>query len=290
MKTVKLTTVLVVTGLALLFAACSETESIDESLALANKSAEWAVAAGDSCTYDGVLSDEEKTGLLKMLEEEKLARDVYLYLYEKYAEPVFQNIASSEQSHVNAVLSLLEGYEVLYPELGDAGVFTDPAFTTLYNDLTSQGDASLEAALKVGATIEDLDIADLMELLDEVANADVIRVYTNLLNGSQNHMRAFIRVLASLGVTDYTPVYISEEVFVAILAAENTGGGNGNGSKGNGQRNGNNNAGTGTCDGTQNGNTNAGNGTGVCDGTQASSGTPNGSRGTNGKGNSNGRG
>ncbi|MCY1722595.1 DUF2202 domain-containing protein [Prolixibacteraceae bacterium Z1-6] len=296
METRKLTNILVVAGLALLFAACSETERVDESLAMADKSAEWAIVAGDSCTYDGVLTEAEAEGLVKMLEEEKLARDVYLYFYATYSEPIFQNIANSELAHVNAVLNLLEGYEEEYPELGDEGEFNDPDFTALYASLIEQGEESLEAALKVGATIEDLDIADLMNLLDEVENADVIRVYGNLLAGSENHMRAFINVLAGLGITDFEPTYISAETFEAILAGSS--GRNGNGQGNSNGKNGSNNAGTGTCDGTQsgaqnagqNGSSNSGDGTGVCDGTQTNSGTSNGKQGTNGNGNSNGRG
>lgn len=252
MKTVKLTAILAVAGLALLFAACSETENIDESLALAEKSAEWAVAQGDSCTYDGVLTDAEIDGLKLMREEEKLARDVYQLFFDKYDELIFKNIANSEDAHTNAVLRLLEGYGIEDPALEGEGEFSNPDLAALYSALIAQGNESLTAALKVGATIEDLDIYDLTELLAENENEDVERVYTNLLKGSENHMRAFMRTLSSLGET-YTPVYISVEEFEAILSGENTSGGNGKGDKRNRQGNSNGNKGnndSGTCDGT----------------------------------------
>ncbi|MDP2030099.1 MAG: DUF2202 domain-containing protein [Thiobacillus sp.] len=51
-----------------------------------------------------------KTDLLFMREEEKLARDVYLTLYETWGLAVFSNIASSEQSHMDALLKLLRTY------------------------------------------------------------------------------------------------------------------------------------------------------------------------------------
>ncbi|MDK2464101.1 MAG: DUF2202 domain-containing protein, partial [Candidatus Korarchaeota archaeon] len=56
----------------------------------------------------GDLAEEEIQGLLYMREEEKLARDVYLTLYEKWGLPIFQNIARSEQTHMDAVKTLLD--------------------------------------------------------------------------------------------------------------------------------------------------------------------------------------
>ena len=49
----------------------------------------------------------EKEGLLFMWEEEKLARDVYLTMNEKYGHRVFNNISGAEQRHMNAIKSLL---------------------------------------------------------------------------------------------------------------------------------------------------------------------------------------
>ena len=46
-----------------------------------------------------ILTDEEIAGLKLMREEEKLARDVYMVLYEQWNLPIFSNIANSEQAH-----------------------------------------------------------------------------------------------------------------------------------------------------------------------------------------------
>ncbi len=271
MKTVKLTAILAVAGLAFLLAACAETESIDESLTIAEKSAMLALEPGDSCTYDGELTQSEIDGLLLMREEEKLAHDVYVYFDGLYNLAVFGNIAESEAAHGNAVLRILEGYGIDDPALEGVGEFSTDAFNNLYASLIEQGSDSLTAALKVGATIEDLDINDLNELLEETVNEDVVRVYTNLLKGSENHMRAFVGALENLGII-YSPQYISVEEYEAILAAANTNG-NGNKGKSNGNGQGNTNANKGDsatpgtdCDetqstsvnGTQNGNTNSG--------------------------------
>ncbi|WP_319500644.1 DUF2202 domain-containing protein [uncultured Draconibacterium sp.] len=220
MKRIKAIAIMVAAG-ALFFTACSETERIDESLALADKSVELAAICQDSCTFDEDLTDVDIEGLLLMREEEKLAHDVYMHFYGLYGQQLFLNIANSEESHTNAVLTLLEGYGIEDPALEGEGQFANEELGALYNALIEQGSASLTEALKVGATIEDLDIADLQNLLAETENTDIIRVYENLLKGSENHMRGFVRNLQTLGET-FSPQHISVEEFEAILAAGNS--------------------------------------------------------------------
>ena len=107
----------------------------------------------------GELTALEVDGLAFMREEEKLARDVYLTLYEKWNMPVFQNIAGSESTHMDAVLTLLERYSLDDPSAEKAvGEFTNPDLQALYDQLVNLGSQSLADALKVGAAIEEIDI------------------------------------------------------------------------------------------------------------------------------------
>jgi len=164
------------------------------------------------------LNDEERAGLLKMREEEKLARDVYLTLYNQWNHRIFRNIANSEQRHMDAVKSLLDKYGLTDPVIDDnMGIFTDSNMTELFNTLVGKGSVSLTDALLAGATIEDLDIYDLNTLLSQTDNEDIQAVYKNLNRGSMNHMRAFTRVLNNYGVT-YSPQYISQQDLDDILA------------------------------------------------------------------------
>ena len=48
-----------------------------------------------------VLSAKEASDLIFLREEEKLARDVYLALYDAWGTPIFLNISSSEQKHTS---------------------------------------------------------------------------------------------------------------------------------------------------------------------------------------------
>lgn len=164
------------------------------------------------------LSDAESDGLVFMREEEKLARDVYIYLFAEWGSKVFDNISKSEQTHTDAILTLLVRYDIPDP-VGDnaEGVFENTYLQTLYDDLILLGSSDLVSALSVGAAIEEIDILDIQHLVDEVeGNRDIVIVYENLMKGSRNHLRAFVRNLANQGV-DYAPQYLSQDAYDAII-------------------------------------------------------------------------
>jgi len=136
------------------------------------------------------LSAEEAAALLYMREEEKLARDVYNQMYDLWGIPVFQNIAASEQKHMDEIKMLLDRYDLADPALAP-GEFTDPDLQTLYDQLVAQGSISVTDAMNVGVLIEQTDIADLQERLALTDNADLQLVFNNLMSGSYNHLAAF---------------------------------------------------------------------------------------------------
>ncbi len=172
------------------------------------------------------LTSVEKSDLINMAQEEKLARDVYLTLYNKWKLVIFKNIAQSEMRHMDAVLKLIEKYGLKNPITNDSvGVFKDPKFKKLYEELVAKGNKSEVDALKVGAMIEELDIADLQKCINRTDKQDIKNVYENLMRGSRNHLRAFVSALNSLGAT-YTPKYISEKEFQTIISSSMEKGGN----------------------------------------------------------------
>lgn len=143
-------------------------------------------------TINNSLDASETEGLIYMREEEKLAHDVYVTLYEKWGVPTFQNIAKSEDRHETKIENLLDRYQISDP-VGDnpIGVFVNPDLQELYNTLVAQGSQSLTEALKVGVLIEETDIVDLQERIAQTDNADIQQVYEQLLSGSNNHLSAF---------------------------------------------------------------------------------------------------
>ena len=163
------------------------------------------------------LSIAEINGLILMREEEKLARDVYQYLFNETGLAIFQNIATSEQRHMDAVKVLFNKYGLDDPaENNGVGIFTSQELQDLYDVLIVIGSESQVAALEVGATIEDLDIKDLQDLLQETDNEDIKTAYQNLMKGSRNHLRSFVYQLSLNGVV-YEAQYLSIEEMKSII-------------------------------------------------------------------------
>ncbi len=162
------------------------------------------------------LTQSEKNDLLVIREEEKLARDVYLYANDKYHAGPFANISNSEQRHMDAVLTLLEKYNISDPASSERGIFQNEQLQNLYNELTAKVDSSYLDALIVGCTIEDLDIKDIQEFETRTANEEIFDVYNFLKCGSRNHLRAFYRITVGEGGS-YNPQFISQEEFDSII-------------------------------------------------------------------------
>ncbi|MEQ8703221.1 MAG: DUF2202 domain-containing protein [Phaeodactylibacter sp.] len=295
-KSIVLTTLLL--GTAFVFTQCETdvTGPAPEELTVIETRGAATTVAADLCNClnekfpTEALSEAEAGALVFMREEEKLARDVYLSLFERWETRVFSNIAKSEQQHMDAVLCLIEKYELQDPVgTNPTGVFQNENLQALYTTLTETGSESLEAAFIVGATIEDLDINDLNQEIATADNEDLIAVFNELNRGSRNHLRAFMKNLTNIGAT-YAPQYISEDLFAEITLSETERGSSlnlvcgiqaGNGQcpgtcNGNGQQQGGQ---QGNCNGTGNG---PGNGTGICDG---NGGNGNGGNGNGGNGN-----
>ena len=168
--------------------------------------------------YYGELNEAETDGILFMREEEKMARDVYLTMYEKYPLPIFRNIPKSENAHMSAIKVLIDKYDLTDP-VGDniVGVFTNENIQGLYDDLVANGSVNEIEALKAGALIEETDILDLDTHIAEIdENDDILTIYTNLRRGSTHHLKAFVWNLKMRGV-EYTPQLMDLEDYNDII-------------------------------------------------------------------------
>ncbi len=153
------------------------------------------------------LSLEEESTLLFMREEEKMARDVYITLFDLWEHPVF-NISAAEQGHMYAMKNQIDRYGLVDPVTDDTvGVFDNEELGARYLDLVDMGGKSLEMALRAGALIEEIDILDLENAIAESTHDDVTWAYGNLLRGSRNHLRVFVDQLESMGI-----VYEAQEM------------------------------------------------------------------------------
>lgn len=161
---------------------------------------------GYSVAYSATvqLSAGEETDLLFMREEEKLARDTYLTLYEKWNYSVFTHIAESEQSHMDAMLKLLKKYKLPDPVGSNGiGVFSDQTLQSLYNTLIAKGEVSGLEALKVGGLIEEKDMIDIKAAIERSQQDAIDAVYESLICGSRNHLRSFAMNIQALTSQPY---------------------------------------------------------------------------------------
>jgi hypothetical protein len=134
--------------------------------------------------------------LAYIIEEEKLAYDVYTVLGDLWGSRTMSNITNSEASHQSQVATLLVAYGIADPRSSEIGVFTNPDLQSLYNTLIAQGSVSEQAAMEVGVLIEETDIADLDAMMATISEQDVLTVLESLRSGSVNHLAAFERQLA----------------------------------------------------------------------------------------------
>ena len=201
---------------------------------------------GGASTIDSASSttvdEHERLHLVFMREEEKLARDVYITLGMQYPYVnVFGNIVQSEERHTCSVCDKLQQYGITDPVTNNnVGVFSGEEFgvyfTEKFQQLTDRGTEGELEALYVGAYIEELDMIDIrqcpaviVETIDSVEavsdcgkvytdNADIQRLYDSLLEGSESHLRAYVKKIEQrIGEGNYQAQVLSQESIDAIL-------------------------------------------------------------------------
>ena len=189
MRAIRIVAVAVMGAVTLALAGCA---SAGGDAAPGDSSGANAVAtpqpASDALTADDALAAD----LLFIIEEEKLAHDVYIALNDVWDARIFANISRAETQHGENMAALLDAYGLDDPRSDQEGVFVDATLQALYDDLVASGSESWEAAVQAGITVEETDIADLTETLQDAPD-DVRIVLERLLAGSQRHLEAFTR-------------------------------------------------------------------------------------------------
>ena len=223
MKTLFLTASLTLS--TLLFVSCQSTTNLQDKSTTQAQSIKDLILSAPLST----LTQEAKDTLSYMGNEERLAYDVYNYLYDYHlnnnTEAINQltNIATNaEYVHIQTVQLLVQKYitsesdftnvdlnENNYKESAiedmNAGVYDISAIQNLYDLLISKGVQSKQDALEVGCMVEVTDINDLDKdiLIAQESNADdVVAAFEFLRDGSYSHYWAFDSGLKNMGVTD----------------------------------------------------------------------------------------
>ena len=143
---------------------------------------------------NATISTDVADMLTFMVQEEKLARDVYALAIDEYGDRVFTNINRAESNHMAELQVLLDRYDVADPTANAApGEYAEDELTGMYADLAAQVSSDRAGAVDAGIAVETADIADLKDALELAAPADVTAVLENLLAGSERHLAAFQR-------------------------------------------------------------------------------------------------
>ncbi len=173
------------------------------------------------------LPQELKNSLAYMGNEERLAYDVYMNLYDYYKNnnsleiKQFVNIATkSESKHISMVQDIVKRYDLNATDFTNVdetiindnnmsstnmlrGVYDIEAIQNLYNTLYDLGKTDRESALKVGCMVEVTDINDLDKYIAQATEAnatDIKATFEVLRDGSYNHYWAFDKGLKNIGV------------------------------------------------------------------------------------------
>ncbi|MGE0071938.1 MAG: DUF2202 domain-containing protein [Thiomonas sp.] len=166
------------------------------------------------------LTAAEQRDLLHQCEEEKVARDVYLRLGERWGQEPFLHISGAEQAHGEVVAALLAHYGLPDPVRGlGVGQFHTPQLQALHDALLADGLRSELAAIQTGLRIEELDIDDLRKASSRTRQPAILAVYAELERGSRNHLRAFFQHLQQYD-GEYVPQHLSLSDFEAVAWSE----------------------------------------------------------------------
>lgn len=138
------------------------------------------------------LSTDQKNHLINLHNEERLAHDVYVYLYNKRWIKKFWNILQSEMQHYTLVEDILNTYKIPYDKDTTAWVYSTAWYSELYNTLIQKWSLSSSDAIAVWTQIETMDIADIQKLYPEFQPySDITTMLQRLEQWSRNHLAAF---------------------------------------------------------------------------------------------------
>ncbi len=114
MKAKQLLFSLLLVGGALTLPGCEKTEIRKDSLIEVDEEGNTRFNNNLQTYVDNLPTEDLNAGELASLafirEEEKLARDIYLSLFNLWGKNVFTNISSRESTHMEAVLVLMNKY------------------------------------------------------------------------------------------------------------------------------------------------------------------------------------
>ncbi len=139
--------------------------------------------------FNETLSPREIDDMNYLIENEKLLRDYFNVMYNKYNLSLFQNVAKSEQSHLNFLAVKFLRYDLKNPtEEKPAGEYVNPELQQTYDIMIAKGETNIYAALLAGSSKVKEDVEDIPLMIDQFeGNADIVLIFSNILIESQKN-------------------------------------------------------------------------------------------------------
>lgn len=163
------------------------------------------------------LSSDEIEFLYALREDEKLAHDLISAFSTQYPEiKLLDSVVTGETSHVAAIETILEYYEIAFSAQGHPGVFTDELRQARYNDLIAHGRGSIENAYRAAALMEEANAVVYQDVIAGTPNKNLQIFLLNLTKSSVNHFGIYVNQLKEMKIT-YEPTLMDQNVFNDIL-------------------------------------------------------------------------
>lgn len=163
----------------------------------------------------GISTDEQKA-LVQIFEQEKLARDVYSQIGEKFGIKILKNAAIGKQKQMSLILDFMTLNQVAVAFDDAQGVFKSPELRENYSAFLTEGLGSLNNAFRVGAKMEDYNIYHIDKILATQTTGKLVLLLSKLSCSAGNELKTQVNMLVGNGEM-FMPDYISVKLYRSIM-------------------------------------------------------------------------
>lgn len=142
---------------------------------------------------------QAKDSLFLIVEQKKLAHDVFITLSEHWQKRHLKLLVRVESLHLRAIKRRLKNHD-LNSILGNStGIFNSSKLQKLYWELVNRGQNSVLDAFHVSAFLKEMDIVNLQSVIDASKNTRITNFSQRLMNNSKKHLRILIKQIERQG-------------------------------------------------------------------------------------------
>jgi len=180
MKTLKMYALMGTVIAAIFLVSCSKDEADDTFY-----SAPANVVSND-------FSDQEKAGLILLVEKEKLHRDVYMAMANNCQLPLVGELCSCDENYMNLLSIKIDKYGLTNPLVGkEAGEYHDTNVQAVYDDFIENCGTGQYSMMQFAKLMEENDLDIIYEQLEIIeGNTDVMQLYVGLKDASVKQLNS----------------------------------------------------------------------------------------------------